>query len=61
MKKINLLLAKSVLSRTEMKSISGGSGTCAVPCRTLGSTCVTTQCQSGRCEYYMGFFGCVKN
>jgi len=49
------------LSKEQLKDVLGGemgTGTCAVPCRTEGGSCVTTDCIPGTCGWYMGFFGC---
>lgn len=52
-----------VLSREELRRVSGGSGSCAQACGTggrgHGDACVTTACKPGTCGYYMGIWGCV--
>lgn len=57
---------KDILSRDEMKKVmggfgsdDGGSGGCVKACGALNDACVTTDCEPGNCEYYMGIFGCV--
>lgn len=65
--KLRVQDVKDLLSRDEMKNVLGGStgssstGS-AIPCKGgIGGPCRTRDGKDGKCEYYMGIYGCVPN
>ncbi len=60
MKKISLKTVKNLLSREEMKTITGGYETPGGGggCETLGLCALWCPSQGGFCEYYYGCYKC---